>query len=436
MNTARSIISQVLGQSSQPTKQPTKSVKRRKTHLDSAYKDNCKKDEILEKKFGQCYNNLDYYDEIFGDNEIVFLDVSDKAEKRFVVASDVFVILESSPDLSRVYAHYCTYLNNFKRYNTIDKILAFVVDLDNVNANDLFILVHARLNKILKPTFIVNSGYGLHLIYQLQEPFTLLHRYRKAINKIKVGLENQLKPNKNNKYKIDHHSLAQAFRLPGFKNKLNRWAKVWKIGTKHNIQTLAKKFNVKLEPVMSEKKGKKKQKKSIAYIPNAKPGLYGWALELLYSSQPGWRYTSMLATVVCGWKARIPKEQIKKDLEQYVERYNEIWPENPIKWSEIGKALRAYGKKESTVCSKKQLAEWFNTEIEGAKRNGRKREEHLAYARDIRNGKMAAEKKRILRGYLLVNPNYSLNQLVELTGMSKPTIHKYLKELRQELKVV
>ena len=144
----------------------------------------------------------------------------------------------------------------------------------------------------------------------------------------------------------------------------------------------------------------------------------------------------MLATVVCGWKARIPKEQIKKDLEQYVERYNEIWPENPIKWSEIGKALRAYGKKESTVCSKKQLAEWFNTEIEGAKRNGRTREEHLAYARDIRNGKMAAEKKRILRGYLLANPNYSLNQLVELTGMSKPTIHKYLKELRQELKVV
>ena len=432
MNTARSIISQVLG--SQPTKQPTKSVKRRKTHLDSAYKDNCKKDEILEKKFGQCYNNLDYYDEIFGDNEIVFLDVSDKAEKRFVVASDIFEILESSPDLSRVYAHYCTYLNNFKRYNTIDKILAFVVDLDNVNANDLFILVHARLNKILKPTFIVNSGYGLHLIYQLQEPFTLLHRYRKAINKIKVGLENQLKPNKNNKYKIDHHSLAQAFRLPGFKNKLNRWVKVWKIGTKHNIQTLAKKFNVKLEPMpeMSKKiknNKQKRQKKNIAYVPNAKPGLYEWALELLYSSQPGWRYTSMLATVVCGWKARIPKEQIKKDLEQYVERYNEIWPENPIKWSEIGKALRAYGKKESTVCSKKQLAEWFNTEIEGAKRNGRKREEHLQIARAIRNAKISTSTKMKVKAYLEANSGYSISEISRISGLSRTTIYKYGREL-------
>jgi hypothetical protein len=400
-----------------------------RNHRNSAYHDNAKKDEILKQRFGECYNNFYFYEEIFGNNQIVFLDVSDEAKKHFIVTDDVFEVLQSCPDLSKVYAHYCTYLKNFKRYDTIDKILAFVVDLDNVDSNDLFLIVHSRLERILKPTFIVNSGFGLHLIYQLQEPFTLLHRFRVAVNQLKVRLENQLKPRANNRYKIDHHSLAQAFRLPGFMNKLGRWVKCWKIGPGYNIHTLAEKFHIELVPMKAKKSKKKKKRKDITYIPNAHPKLYSWALELLYGSRPGWRYTSMLATVVCGWKARIPKEQIKKDLEQYVERYNEIWPENPIKWSEIGKALKAYGKKESTVCSKKQLAEWFNTEIEGTKRNGRTREEHLQIARAIRNAKISTSTKLKVEVYLKANPNASISEISRISGLSRTTIYKYGREL-------
>jgi len=101
---------------------------------------------------------------------------------------------------------------------------------------------------------------------------------------------------------LDPHPLSQAFRLPGFKNKLGRWVKVWKIGPEYSIDFLAKWANVQLQRgekrEMARKSSSKKDKK-ISYIPNAHPKLYDWALDLLYSSQPAYRYTSMLATVVC-----------------------------------------------------------------------------------------------------------------------------------------
>jgi response regulator of citrate/malate metabolism len=137
----------------------------------------------------------------------------------------------------------------------------------------------------------------------------------------------------------------------------------------------------------------------------------------------------MLATVVCGWKARIPKEQIRKDLTLFVQRYNQIWPEIPIHPSEIEKALRAYGRKESTICSKRQLAEWFNTEIKGQKRNGRKREEHLQIARAIRNAKITTSTKLKVKQYLETYKGYSISEISRISGLSRKTIYKYGREL-------
>jgi hypothetical protein len=409
------------------------STSQSKRHFsEDPYQDNLKKDLILQQAFGQPYNNFDFYKEIFKDNEILFLDTSEQTKKRFLVTKDVFEIFQTCHDLSKVYGHYCSYFNNFKRYSTINKIFAFVVDIDNINSADLFHVVHYRLDKIIKPTFIVNSGLGIHLIYQLTEPFSLFYRYREAVNRIKISLEDQLKPTKKNYYKIDHHSLAQAFRMPGFLNKVGRPVNCWKIGPKVDIYTLAKVFGVELEKDMSlkEKRYKKGNKnKDVSYIPNAHPKLYDWALGHLYSSRPGWRYTSMLATVVCGWKARIPKEQIRKDLTLFVQRYNQIWPEIPIHPSEIEKALRAYGRKESTICSKRQLAEWFNTEIKGQKRNGRKREEHLQIARAIRNAKITTSTKLKVKQYLETYKGYSISEISRISGLSRKTIYKYGREL-------
>jgi len=123
------------------------------------------------------------------------------------------------------------------------------------------------------------------------------------------------------------------------------------------------------------------------------------------------------------------EEQIKKDLEKdATERVkNRLIIQEIIK--EIGKALKAYGKKESTVCSTKQLAEWFNTEIEGAKRNGRKREEHLQIARAIRNAKISTSTKMKVKAYLEANSGYSISEISRISGLSRTTIYKYGREL-------
>jgi len=342
---------------------------------------------------------------------------------------------------NNVYIPYCTFFNNYPKNKLAKTLYAFCIDIDYIKPKWLDGLIKYKINMHkIKPTFIFNSGQGVHLIYVLSEPIELYNHVKEKCNKILKNLREKFiikGQNKNTKkiYKVDSLRLSQAYRIPGSLTKLNQVSMVFKVGNKINIEELADWCKIKFNNKKIKMKTKeRKERENIDYLPNAKKHFYGHCLMRCYQEvEEGHRYLSMFALAVVAWKCRIPKKELEQDLWGLVEMWND--PDNPyqsfthpVKPQEVEKALQGYNKK-ATLCPKEKLEEWFGFKFNPTKRNYRTRQDHLEIARAVRNAKISTSNKIKVEAYLKANPGISISEISRITGMSRNTIRKYVREL-------
>ena len=172
----------------------------------------------------------------------------------------------------------------------------------------------------------------------------------------------------------------------------------------------------------------------------------GWGSPLWYATMKdriirdtpeGNRYTSLMALTVIGYKCNIPFEEVKKDIDEIIIKW-QIRPKSfEVRFHEEyrDRIDNMYSEKFKKV-RKVQLEEWLGFQMNSSsKRNGRKQDVHLKRARAVQmidypnrewiNKNGAPSKKDIVQQWRLEHPDGRKADCVRDTGLTRPTVYKW-----------
>lgn len=337
----------------------------------------------------------------------------------------------------------CTYFNNWISKRSARDVYGFIIDADNFYSGTLqqaFLRNWATANDdpMPMPTYIVNSGTGLHLYYILTEPIPNYHSSTEILDRIYRALAVQQTSNR----VFLHRQVqwfGQDFRMAGGLNKYGWTNSAYKTGHKWDIDELAEAVGVKGvhvrrydESRQAQPREKRRQIKRSGWKSN--PKFYDYALESCrLKSKEGNRYTSMCALTVIAWKCGISLDQLEHDLMGLLPGFNKN-ATNPVKESEIKSALKMYNDK-AMLTQRATLENWQGWEYKPIKRNGRPRAQHIRlmnFVRDEINGNIkwrnrdgAPTKQEAVEEWQRIHPNGRKADCIRETGLSRPTVYKW-----------
>ena len=388
------------------------------------------KSAILEK-YWQPSSPTDYYEDMYGSkgNEIMPYTLSD-AKPAIQRAQNIDEVLQIAVFRNDVYAYSCSFFGDWPKEGLLKDVYAFVIDLDGVSPVDLRVLLKREIKK-LPPTYIVNSGQGIHLVYMFTAPVACYKVRQKAMKQAIKALAGLFKV-KTYSYKVDPTAtLVHPYRVVGSRTKLGQIAKAYKVGEKRGVVEMLKLLDIDTHLFEEHKKKpttkrKASQHSNVAVLPTGRVRFYDSTYERVrHEVDEGHRYLSLFALAIIAYKCRVPREQIEKDISDLVDLFNQKEHMKLVKEKEIEKAMMGYSQKFVKVNSytlEEYLGFQFHRKI---KRNGLNRNEHLQMARAIKSAKEKAKREVQMKRYLQANPDASLKQLVEALGWGKATVVKY-----------
>ena len=161
--------------------------------------------------------------------------------------------------------------NTFVRKTNIEFIKAFVVDVENISVEQRLLIQEKWEDEtILKPTSIVESGNGVHILYSLKPPAPY-HSWNKVNQKYIENIHSKLQrsyeiiPN----IDVDHVGICQSYRFVGTKTKFGSKVQGFIIGDKYSIEEIADFFQISKINLKQNYIGYKKDKKNgVEYIFN------------------------------------------------------------------------------------------------------------------------------------------------------------------------
>lgn len=356
----------------------------------------------------------------------------------------------------------------------------FSIDLDGVGMDQLRDLLFQIENQVLPPpTYLVNSGHGLHVYYLLEDPIPLYKHLHQPLNDLKFGLTkivwnaytSTIDPEKR-----QFQGIFQGFRMPGSQSKLGKRYPVvaFRMGNKISIATL----NEFVEPeyrltswdeyrlTLSEAKekypdwyqkriveGNRSRKKwDIAGKVNGDNpyALYDWWLDKIRSGAfDGNRYNCIATLMTYAVKCDIDKEKVLNDALELVPWLNSltVTPKNDFTEQDVYDAVTYFDDCYANY-SIKAIEARTKIRIERNKRNGRKRKLHLRLARASRDiiceekgkkdwregagrpkGSGTAEKK--VAAYRAEHPDSSVTEVARALGISRTTVYKWWESKQQ-----
>lgn len=353
------------------------------------------------------------YEDIFPSLDMVMPIVRiDEDEEKHIVKMTIEEALERSSGRNDMLLGGSTYFNEFVSKATAKDIYAFIIDMDNVYAGILLLAfknewrrVHGEFAPL--PTYIVNSGTGLHLYFVLDKPLPHLRRQWLAIDRLYRNLAKL----ETTGYNYLHKSVqwfGQDFRIAGGCGKDGWENTVYRVGEKWDADKLAAAVGVDFQfeydadaappQIKKEKKGGTFQKRKGYYLNQR---VYETSLERCRNeTHEGNRYMSMCALSVLAWKCKVAEEQLRHDLLSLLPDYNKAGVTRLVKPKEIESAMKMYN--ELAIDTPRERTEdWLGWKFVGARRNGRKQAEHLRRARilqtaDYPNGEWRNRKGRPL----------------------------------------
>lgn len=411
------------------------------------------KNQVL-ADYGEKVTARQMYEDIFGDLEtvlpVVFIDdEGQESEQKHIVPMSMEEALGQSEGRDNVLVGGCTYFNNWISKKTAKDIYTFIIDMDNVYSGTLlYALEHdwatASGEPLPMPTYIVNSGTGLHLYFVLDKPLPNYKRNTENLDKVYRALAIQ-QTTKRVYLKRQVQWFGQDFRMAGGLNKYQWENSVYRVGNKWNIYKLAAAVGVEnikfaeidelYTPKMNKKKKRSTEKRE-GWSSN--PKFYKYALKNCEAkTREGNRYTSMCALTVIAWKCNVPQSKVEQDLKALLPIYNK-GAKRIIKENEIYSALKMYNPK-AMLTQRARLEDWQGWEYKPIKRNGRKRTQHLQLARGIRELKKSMGEKvsgggrptklGIVAAWRIANPNGKKEECIRDTGLGKSTVFKWWNEI-------
>lgn len=353
---------------------------------------------------------------------------------------------------------YMAPISYFGRRRTLKNaryLFAMVFDLDDVNGKSLDILFNFYVfkNRLPRPTYVVNSGNGVHLYYMFDEPIPMFPDMQKKLKNLKYDLTKKIWNVDTSGIKtIQYQGINQPFRLVGSKTKDGHDTIAYKTGEKINLRYLSefaddenKILDTIRKPKMTLDEAKEKfpewyeeriilgrKRKSWT----CKRALYDWWKTKLPQARHHHRYFYVMALTIYAVKCGIEYEELKKDVKNIVKVLNDIKPDDPFTWKDAKAAMEMYDENYRSF-PRAEIQKLTGIEIPKNKRNGRKQKQHLVRARAMRdinqsekgtkwNGRKSY--KDAVYKYLMLHPDGTYQHFEEITNMKKSVFYKYRKE--------
>lgn len=407
------------------------------------------KNDVLEQ-FGEPVSAWTLYEDIFGDMErLMPIVVIDEDEQKHMMKMSIASAVDMAEGRNDVLMGGCTYFKEYVSKQTARDIHAFIIDMDNVYSG---ILLRAFQNDwatatgtpLPMPTYIVNSGIGLHLYFVLDEPLPHFKRNAENIDKLYRELAEQ-QTTKRNYLRRQVQWFGQDFRMAGGCGKDMWLNKAYRVGNKWGADELAAacgldihfskrgenwKSNVNGE--VRKSKGKPRQKRQGWHTNRA---FYDSALRQCHEkSVEGWRYTSMCALVVIAWKCNVSYDEVEDDLYSLLPEFNKN-AQRRVRDSEVRSALKMYNDK-AMLTQRERLEDWqgwkYEPEITRRKKP-LKQKQHLILARNqlamMKEMGIASQgrksKKVEVMEWRNEHPLGRKSDCMRETGLSKATVYKW-----------
>lgn len=312
-----------------------------------------------------------------------------------------------------VYRKRANKLKNAQRMN------ALIFDLDGVGLSELRNLFlrfggePERVRRLPMPTFIILSGTGLHVYYVFRDPIDLYPNIKVQLKSLKYDLTFRMWEYKatSKLQAIQYQSINQCFRMVGSINDkhgtrlvafrtgervtleyLNAYAKPENrvdinkpfSPSKMTLEEAKEAYPEWYERVIVKGDKRRKQWDIAGKVHGKDPyALYHWWLKQIGSIKGGHRYFFLMCLAIYAYKCGVPKKQLWQDMQIAFADLQMVKHENALTEEDIKSALEAYDKEyyNFTISDIEALTD---VRIEKNKRNGRKQEQHLQYARGIR----------------------------------------------------
>ena len=332
-----------------------------------------KKNMILEQ-FGEWVDAETLYEDIYGDLEqvvpVVFIDEDE--DTKHMVKMSVDEAIDQAADRNDILLGGSTYFKNFVSKATAKDVHALIIDMDNVWAGVLQSALQNDWNEddkeLPKPTYIVNSGTGLHLYFLFDEPIPHYVCNSEKIDQLYRRLAVQQTTSRIYLQK-QVQWFGQDFRMAGSLNKYNWRNEVFRVGEKWDIDRLAQAVGMEdthfvrygeprtRQPVKRERTKNRTKRKGW----RCNQGFYDYTLERCRNeTKEGNRYMSFCALTVIAWKCNVPISKVEQDLKGLIPKSNK-GAKRQITEKEIEHALRMYNEK-AMLTQRERLQDWIGWE--------------------------------------------------------------------------
>ena len=138
----------------------------------------------------------------------------------------------------------CSYFGSSKKNDNAHECFAIAIDIDEVGAKELRDLIYQAQNDILvMPSYIVNSGGGIHVYYIFNRPIPMYPKNRQFLKDLKTALTERVWNGYTSRIKAEnrqYQGIVQGFRAVGTVSKYGNdcIVQAYKTGEKIDVDTL------------------------------------------------------------------------------------------------------------------------------------------------------------------------------------------------------
>lgn len=375
----------------------------------------------------------------------------------------------------------CSYSGRRKLAKNAFRCHGFIIDLDGVGLRQLqnFFGWVEQLEKIPRPTYVVNSGNGVHIYYIFENPVPLYPNVTQHLQNLKHGLTDWVWNKETSTYPIkerQHQGIYQAFRMVGsctklahnYKSPERYLVRAFRTGPPVTIEYLnrfvSEEFKCPENPDYSSWEWADGEHYTLAECQLRYPdwyqrriidkeppnqwhcnrALYDWwyrQIQNLDNVKDGNRYHCISMLYVYAQKCMLAKELVDADAMNLLDMYNGLTVRdgNEFKAQDIKDASKFYSSKFARM-TKKEIERRTGIRMpDGAKRNGRTQSEHVKlmnFVRDEINGnknwrdgngrpKGSSQQRIIVQEWRVKHPDGRKADCIRETGISKPTVYRW-----------
>lgn len=361
---------------------------------------------------------------------------------------------------------------------------ALVIDLDGVGMEQMRHILTGHLKGeryLCPPTFVVNSGHGLHFYYVLEKPIPCYHYLRDPLTRLKNSMaffiwnkETSIFTNH-----IDDQPWCQMYRVVGSQTKLGAKypTTAYRVGGKVTLEKinahLPEDRRIKLP--LESYKPQGKTGKSLEYWKNEAPEWYARRIEGKKTIKPvtqtrfPWLYESFLKkahldakigtryhcacvlfadAALCG----IPFQEVYDAIVSEIDFWNRNAEDDAeFTIEDVNCAARFYNKQFGNWLTLDRIKAMTEIELVRTFRRGNTQSEHIRYMNMMRDdfkgmkdtwrnkdGRPKGSKNKVnkceekVRAYLQEHPDAKKAEVIRETGLSKPTVYKWFDIIKSE----